>query len=154
LPAPAVGHTAMGPSPGGDPGGARRRALALRGHGAIPRPSRRRMNAVLIVPALNEAAVIGELIGRVPRGTVTEIMVVDNGSTDRTAAVAREAGARVVNEPRRGYGAACHAGVVALPHDAAIAVFMDGDGSQRPEEIPLVLAPILASQADFVLGAR
>ena len=112
------------------------------------------MKAVLIVPALNEAAVIGELIRRVPRDAVAEIVVVDNGSTDETAAAAREAGARVVNEPRRGYGAACHAGVVALPHDAAIAVFMDGDGSQRPEEIPLVLAPILAGRADLVLGAR
>ena len=112
------------------------------------------MKAVLIVPALNEAAVIGELVRRVPRDAVSEVIVVDNGSTDQTAAAAREAGARVVSEPRRGYGAACHAGVVSLPLDAAVAVFMDGDGSQLPEEIPLVLAPIVAGQADFVLGAR
>jgi glycosyltransferase involved in cell wall biosynthesis len=112
------------------------------------------MKAILIVPALNEAAVIGDLVRRVPRGAVAEVVVVDNGSTDATAAVAREAGARVVSEPRRGYGAACFAGVGALPSDAGIAVFIDADGSQHPEEIPLVLAPVLAGRADLVLGAR
>ena len=112
------------------------------------------MKVVLIVPALNEAPVIGNLVRRVPRDAVAEIIVVDNDSTDGTAVVAREAGARVVSEPRRGYGAACYAGASNLPSDAAIAVFMDADGSQRPEEIPLVLAPILAERADFVLGAR
>jgi glycosyltransferase involved in cell wall biosynthesis len=112
------------------------------------------MKAVLIVPALNEADVVGDLVRRVPREAVAEIVVVDNGSTDGTAGVAREAGARVVSEPRRGYGAACHAGVAALPPDAGIAVFMDADGSQSPEEIPLVLAPVLAERADLVLGAR
>ena len=112
------------------------------------------MKAVLIVPALNEAAVVGELVRRVPRDAIAEVVVVDNGSTDATAAVAREAGARVVSEPRRGYGAACFAGVTALPSDAGIAVFIDADGSQRPEEIPQVLAPVLAGRADLVLGAR
>jgi glycosyltransferase involved in cell wall biosynthesis len=112
------------------------------------------MKAVLIMPALDEALVVGDLVRRVPRETVAEIVVVDNGSTDATATVARGAGARVVSEPRRGYGAACHAGVAALPRDADVAVFMDADGSQRPEEIPQVLAPILAEQADLVLGAR
>jgi glycosyltransferase involved in cell wall biosynthesis len=112
------------------------------------------MKAVLIVPALDEAAVIGDLVRRVPRDVIAEVVVVDNGSTDETAAVAREAGARVVSEPRRGYGSACHAGVAAIPHDARIAVFMDADGSQRPEEIPLVLAPLLAERAELVLGAR
>ena len=112
------------------------------------------MKAVLIVPALNEAPVIGDLVRRVPRDAVAEVIVVDNGSTDGTAVVAHEAGARVVSEPRRGYGAACYAGVTSLAPDAAVAVFMDADGSQRPEEIPLVLAPILAERADLVLGAR
>jgi glycosyltransferase involved in cell wall biosynthesis len=112
------------------------------------------MKAVLIVPALNEAAVVGDLVRRVPRDAVAEVVVVDNGSTDRTAVVAREAGARVVSEPRRGYGAACFAGVMALPPDAGIVVFIDADGSQRPEEIPRVLTPILAGRADLVLGAR
>lgn len=112
------------------------------------------MKAVLIIPALNEAAVVGDLVRRAPRDAIAEIIVVDNGSTDATASVAHDAGARVVREPRRGYGAACFAGVSALPPDASIAVFLDADGSQRPEEIPLVLAPILAGTADLVLGAR
>ena len=113
-----------------------------------------RMKAVLIVPALNEAAVVGDLVRRTPRDVIAEVIVVDNGSTDATAAVAQDAGARVVNEPRRGYGAACFAGVTALPPDAGVAVFLDADGSQRPEEIPLVLDPILAGRADLVLGGR
>lgn len=112
------------------------------------------MKAVLIVPALNEAAVIGDLVRRVPRDVVDEVIVVDNGSTDATATVAGGAGARVVPEPRRGYGSACFAGVTALPPNAEVAVFLDGDGSQRPEEIPLVLDPIRAGAADMVLGAR
>ncbi len=112
------------------------------------------MKAVLIVPALNEAAVVGDLVRRTPRDIIAEVIVVDNGSTDATATVARDAGARVVHEPRRGYGAACFAGVVALPPDAGVAVFLDADGSQRPEEIPLVLDPVLTGRADLVLGAR
>src|SRR4029077_10731180 len=112
------------------------------------------MKTVLIVPALNEVAVVGELVRRVPRDVGDEVFVVDNASTDATAAVARQAGARVVSEPRRGYGAACFAGVTALPLDAGVAVFIDADGSQRPEEIPHVVAPILAGRADLVLGAR
>src|SRR4029450_6515839 len=112
------------------------------------------MKTVLIVPALNEVAVVGELVRRVPRDVVDEVIVVDNASTDATAAVAREAGGRVVSAPRRGYGAACFAGVPAIPPDADVAVFIDADGSQRPEEIPQVIAPILAGRADLVLGAR
>ena len=112
------------------------------------------MKAFLIIPALNEAAVIGDLVRRTPRDTIAEVIVVDNGSTDGTATVARDAGARVVSEPRRGYGAACFAGLNALSLDAGIAVFLDGDGSQRPEEIPRVVDPILAERADLVLGAR
>ena len=106
------------------------------------------------MPALNEEAIVGELVGRVPRDRVAEVIVVDNGSTDATAARARAAGARVVSEPRRGYGSACFAGVTALPADADVAVFLDADGSQRPEEIPLVLDPVVAGRADLVLGAR
>ena len=112
------------------------------------------MKAVLIIPALNEAAMVGDLVRRTPRDTIAEVIVVDNGSTDATARVARDAGARVVSEPRRGYGAACFAGFSALSPDAGIAVFLDGDGSQRPEEIPRVVDPILAKRADLVLGAR
>ena len=108
----------------------------------------------LIVPALNEAAVVGDLVRRVPRDAVEEVIVVDNGSTDATAEVADAAGARVVRETRRGYGSACFAGVMALPPDAEVAVFLDADGSQHPEEIPLVLDPVRAGVADLVLGAR
>jgi len=108
----------------------------------------------LIIPALDEAEVIGGLVRRVPRDLVAEVIVVDNGSTDATASEAAGAGARVVSEPRRGYGAACWAGVAALGKATEVAVFLDGDGSQRPEEIGRVLAPILSGSADLVLGAR
>jgi glycosyltransferase involved in cell wall biosynthesis len=112
------------------------------------------VKAVVIMPALDEEAVVGDLVRRVPGDRVAEVIVVDNGSTDATAARARAAGARVVTEPRRGYGSACFAGVSALPADAGVAVFLDADGSQRPEEIPLVLDPVLTGAADLVLGAR
>ena len=112
------------------------------------------VKATLIIPALNEADAIGSLLRRVPREVVDEVIVVDNGSTDATGSIAASAGARVVNEPRRGYGAACWAGVSALRPNADIAVFFDGDGSQHPEELPRVVAPLVADQADLVLGAR
>jgi len=112
------------------------------------------MKAILIMPALNEAAVVGDLVRRAPRDVITDVIVVDNGSTDATATAARDAGAWVVSEPKRGYGAACFAGVTALPPDADVAVFLDADGSQRPEEIPLVLDPVVTGRADLVLGAR
>lgn len=112
------------------------------------------LNATLVIPALNEAGVIGDLVRRVPPGTVREVIVVDNGSVDGTAAVAAAAGARVVREDRRGYGAACWAGVRAVSADVDVVAFLDGDGSQLPEELPAVLEPIAAGRADFVLGAR
>jgi glycosyltransferase involved in cell wall biosynthesis len=107
-----------------------------------------------VIPALNEAAVIGDVVRRVPAGVVADVVVVDNGSTDDTGAVASRAGARVVVETRRGYGAACWAGVEALASDTTIVAFLDGDGSQRPEELPRVIAPVLAGEADLVLGVR
>ena len=112
------------------------------------------MKATLIIPALNEAEAIGPLLRRVPRETVADVVVVYNGSTDATSSIASGAGARVISEPRRGYGAACWAGVSALRPDVDVAVFLDGDGSQHPEELGRVLAPLAAGQADLVLGAR
>ncbi len=112
------------------------------------------MRVSLIIPALDEAEVIGTVLSRIPGGTVDEVIVVDNGSTDGTGAAAARAGARVVVEARRGYGAACWAGVGALDPGTEIAAFFDGDGSQRPEELGRVLAPLLAGRADLVLGAR
>jgi glycosyltransferase involved in cell wall biosynthesis len=107
----------------------------------------------LIIPALDEEPAIGAVVRAAPAAWVDEVVVVDNGSTDRTAAVARAAGARVVAEPRRGYGAACLAGVRAA-EGAALVAFVDGDGSQDPGEIGRVLAPLLAGRADLVLGVR
>lgn len=111
------------------------------------------MKVCLIIPALNEEKALPGVLGAVPRRAVDDILVVDNGSTDGTAVAARRAGARVVLEERRGYGAACWAGFQAAA-DAEILVFMDGDGSFRPEEIPRLTAPLLEGGADLVLGTR
>jgi glycosyltransferase involved in cell wall biosynthesis len=85
---------------------------------------------------------------------VGEVIVVDGGSRDRTAERARAAGAKVIVEPRRGYGRALMSGIPALPPSASVVLFIDGDGSDRPEMIPAVLAPIDSGAADFVLGSR
>ena len=108
----------------------------------------------LVIPALDEEAALGAVVRAVPPGLVDEVVVVDNGSTDRTAEVARAAGARVVVEPRRGYGAACWAGVQAVAPGTGVVAFLDGDGSQDPGEIGRLLTPLAAGRADFVLGAR
>jgi glycosyltransferase involved in cell wall biosynthesis len=110
------------------------------------------MQITLIIPALNEAACIGPLLAELPSGLVHEMLVVDNGSIDDTAGSAQQAGARVIVEPRRGYGYACAAGVAAATGD--ILVFMDGDGSFVPGEIAGLLGPVLAGSADLVLGTR
>jgi len=106
----------------------------------------------LIVPVLNEAETIGDVVRAVPREIVREIIVVDGGSTDETVARARAAGARVIVEPRSGYGAACLAG--ALATEQPIVAFIDGDGSDDPAEIARLVEPILAGAQDFVIGSR
>lgn len=112
-----------------------------------------RLRVVLVIPTLNEEEPIGEVIRAVPRDAVDEVIVVDSGSADRTVERARDAGARVVVERQRGYGRACAAGAEAA-RDCGVIVFLDGDGSDRPELVPLLLAPILAGTHDFVIGTR
>jgi glycosyltransferase involved in cell wall biosynthesis len=111
------------------------------------------MRIAVIIPALNEAGAIGEVVKEVPRDLVSEILVVDNGSSDGTAEAARAAGARVIHEPMRGYGAACLAGALAA-QDADILVFLDGDRSDDPAELPAILRPVQEGRADLSIGAR
>lgn len=108
----------------------------------------------VIIAALNEEAAIGKVIDAVPRDLVDEIVVVDNGSTDRTAEVASAAGARVVNEAIRGYGRAFRAGLRSISPRCEIVVLLDGDGSDYPEMMDRLVAPIIEGEADFVIGSR
>ena len=114
----------------------------------------------VVIPALDEEAAVGGVVSTLPRDAcgIDEVVVCDNGSRDRTAEVARQAGATVVAAPRRGYGSACLAGLAHLrarpggPPD--VVVFVDADGSDRPDELPLLLAPLVAGAADLVIGSR
>jgi glycosyltransferase involved in cell wall biosynthesis len=108
----------------------------------------------LVVPVLDEAATIAAVVRAAPRDVVDEVIVVDGGSRDGTVRAASEAGARTVIVHRRGYGRACQTGADAARPDAEVLVFLDGDGSDDPALIPEVVAPIVAGEADFVLGSR
>ena len=113
------------------------------------------LKTAVIIPALNEGSNIAALVRQTLAQPVAWVIVVDNGSTDDTAVLAEAAGAQVVTEARRGYGYACAAGTaVALQLNADILVDMDGDFSSLPQEMPRLLAPIQASEADLVLGSR
>ncbi len=113
-----------------------------------------RPQVTLIIPALNEEKSLGHVLADVPRALVDEVIVVDNGSTDRTAHVARQGGARVVAQPERGYGAACLAGIASLNSACGIVVFLDADYSDYPEEMAHLIKPLLAGDADMVIGTR
>lgn len=106
----------------------------------------------VVIPALNEEQAIGRVIGDIP-DCVDRVVVVDNGSDDRTAEIAHEKGAEVVREPEPGYGAACQSGIAALS-GVEVIVFLDGDYSDYPEEMLNLLAPIISGDCQFVLGSR
>jgi glycosyltransferase involved in cell wall biosynthesis len=108
-----------------------------------------RLRVAVVIPALNEERSLPLVLAALPR--VDDVIVVDNGSSDGTARAA--GGARVVSEPRRGYGSACLAGIAAL-RDPDIVVFVDADFSDHPDELPSLVAPIEEGRADLVIGSR
>ncbi len=113
----------------------------------------------VVIPAWNEQSSVGRVIDALPKQWYQQVIVADNNSTDCTTQVAREAGAIVVPAPRQGYGSACLAALAyleALPNEQQprIVAFIDGDFSDHPEQLPLIVGPILRDEADFVLGSR
>jgi len=107
----------------------------------------------VIIPTRNEAPAIGRVLADLPLALVNEVIVVDNHSTDETADIAARMGARVISEGRRGYGQACLTGI-ASANSPDVIVFLDGDYSDRPSELPLLLAPIFEGRADLTIGSR
>jgi glycosyltransferase involved in cell wall biosynthesis len=108
----------------------------------------------VIIPAFNEEQSVGCVIRDLPKDMVRWVIVADNGSTDKTAEVARASGAMVVSEPRRGYGNACLAGTANLPKEAEVVVFVDGDYSDYPGELRELLLVIQEQKVDMVIGSR
>ena len=113
----------------------------------------------VIIPAYNEAESIGLVVRELPKDWVRDVIVCNNNSTDATAEVARSAGAVVVDESRAGYGSACLRGMAYVADRPAaehpdIIVFVDGDHSDHPDQLPELVAPIIANQADLVIGSR
>ncbi len=111
------------------------------------------MRVSVIIPTHNEAQAIERVLADLPSDLTTEVIVVDSNSNDGTPGIAARMGARVVQEPRRGYGRACLTGL-ATANSPDVVVFLDGDYSDRPSELPLLLAPIIEGRADITLGSR
>jgi glycosyltransferase involved in cell wall biosynthesis len=112
-----------------------------------------RVRVSVIIPTHNEAGAIERVLADLPSGLMMEVIVVDSNSNDGTPEIAARIGARVVQEPRRGYGRACLTGL-ATANSPDVVVFLDGDYSDRPSELPILLAPILEGRADITLGSR
>jgi len=111
------------------------------------------VRVTVVIPTYNEAAAIARVLDDIPPALVSEVLVVDGGSTDGTAEIAAAHGAHVILEPRRGYGRACLTGLAAASNPGTV-VFLDGDYSDRPGEMERVVEPIRQGQADIVLGSR
>ena len=111
------------------------------------------MRVSVIIPTHNEAQAIERVLADLPSDLTTEVIVVDSNSNDGTPEIAARMGARVVQEPRRGYGRACLTGL-ATTNSPDVVVFLDGDYSDRPSELPILLAPITEGRADITLGSR
>jgi glycosyltransferase involved in cell wall biosynthesis len=116
-------------------------------------PSENHVRVSVVIPTHNEAQSIGRVLADLPADLVTEVLVVDSNSTDGTPEIAAKLGARVLHEPRRGYGRACLTGLGGASKPD-IVIFLDGDYSDRPGELPLLLAPIIEGRADITLGSR
>ena len=111
------------------------------------------MRVSVVIPTHNEAQAIARVLADLPTDLITEVIVVDSNSDDGTPEIAARMGARVVQEPRRGYGQACLTGL-GNAGSADIVVFLDGDYSDRPSELPVLLTPIIEGQADITIGSR
>jgi len=115
--------------------------------------SQEQVRVSVVIPTHNEAQSIGRVLADLPSDLTTEVIVVDSNSNDGTPEIAARMGARVVPEPRRGYGRACLTGLAAA-NSPDVVVFLDGDYSDRPSELPILLAPIIEGRADITLGSR
>jgi glycosyltransferase involved in cell wall biosynthesis len=111
------------------------------------------MRVSVIIPTHNEAQAIGRVLADLPSDLITEVIVVDSNSNDGTPEIAVRMGARVIHEPRRGYGRACLTGLAGA-NSPDIVVFLDGDYSDRPSELPILIGPIIQGHADITLGSR